>query len=244
MMIAMSRDPASASRPGWLLDELASAGRENVDPGHIARYDAKEDAGAAEEVLLCERWGLSAESTVIDFGAGTGQFTIAVAPSCARVIAVDVSGLMLEQLERKVLTAGINNVEIVNAGFLSYEHRGQSVDFVYSRLALHHIPDFWKALALERIHRILRPGGVLRINDVVYSFEASEAEARIEAWCASVTSESEQEWTRADLEEHVRDENSTYSWLFEPMMKRSGFEIEEALYSDDGIYAQYMLRRL
>jgi hypothetical protein len=38
------------TRPGWLLDELAFAGRENLDPEHAARYDAKEDAGAREEV--------------------------------------------------------------------------------------------------------------------------------------------------------------------------------------------------
>jgi hypothetical protein len=25
--------------PGWLLDEVASAGRENIDPAHVSRYD-------------------------------------------------------------------------------------------------------------------------------------------------------------------------------------------------------------
>jgi hypothetical protein len=42
----------SMARPHWLLDEVASAGRENLDPGHVARYDTKEDAGAAAEVRL------------------------------------------------------------------------------------------------------------------------------------------------------------------------------------------------
>ena len=40
----------AAPRPGWLLDEVASAGRENLDAGHVAHYDDKEDAGAAAEV--------------------------------------------------------------------------------------------------------------------------------------------------------------------------------------------------
>jgi len=58
----------------WLLDELGCAGRENLDEVHVARYDVKEDAQAAEEVRLLEDGGLlGPESTVVDLGAGTGQ---------------------------------------------------------------------------------------------------------------------------------------------------------------------------
>jgi hypothetical protein len=42
----MTTIPPRRSLPGWLLDEVASAGRENLDAGHVGRYDAKEDAGA------------------------------------------------------------------------------------------------------------------------------------------------------------------------------------------------------
>jgi ubiquinone/menaquinone biosynthesis C-methylase UbiE len=87
----MSTGPQDASVPGWLLNELETAGRENLDRGHVARYDLKEDAGAQEEVRICEALGLGLTSTVVEFGCGTGQFTVAVAPKCGRVIAVDVS---------------------------------------------------------------------------------------------------------------------------------------------------------
>jgi hypothetical protein len=40
----------------------------------------------------------------------------------------------------------------------------------------------------------------------------------------------------------VRDEHSTYTWLLEPMIERCGFEIERASYSDDRIFARYVLR--
>ena len=33
---------------------------------------------------------------------------------------------------------------------------------------------------------------------------------------------SEGEWTRADVEEHVRDEYSTFSWVMEAMIERCG----------------------
>lgn len=241
-MEAMAAAGEPRSYPGWLLDETADAGRENLDPSHVARYDAKEDAGAADEIVLLRQLGLTSESVVVDVGAGTGQFAIAAASACARVVAVDVSPVMLNWLRAKVSAARLRNVEVVQAGFLTYEHSGSPADFVYSRYALHHLPDFWKTVALARLHRILRPGGVLRLWDVVYNFPPAAAEDRIEAWCATGGADVEDDWSRAELEEHVRDEHSTFSWLLEPMIRRSGFEIEEAEYSEDGIFAKYVLR--
>ena len=230
-------------RPEWLLDELASAGRENLDAGHVQRYDIKEHADADREVALLESLGLDERSTVVDLGAGTGQFALAVASRCRRVVAADVSPVMLEALAAKAEEAGVGNLEIVRAGFLTYDHAGSPADFVYSRYALHHLPDFWKAVALTRMRQMLRPGGALRLWDAVYSFEADEAEERIEAWCATVA-DAGSGWDRSELAEHVRDEHSTFTWLLEPMMERGGFRIEEAGYSEDRIFATYVLRRL
>jgi SAM-dependent methyltransferase len=239
----MSHQPESGPISGWLLDEVASAGRENLDPGHVSRYDSKEDAAAADEVLLATTLGLTPDSVVVDFGAGTGQFTVAVAPVCARVVAVDVSPLMLDALRAKVHQARLGNIEVVQAGFLTYEHVGSPADFVYSRYALHHLPDFWKGVALARLRRALRPGGLFRLWDVVYNFDPAEAEDRIEAWCSTVDPADGEGWQRAELEEHVRDEHSTYSWLLEALVRRTGFTIENADYSEDGIFAKYVLRR-
>lgn len=240
----MSDDLRSAEVPDWLLDEVANAGRENLDPDHVARYDDKEDADAATEVGLCKRLGLDQTSIVVEIGAGTGQFSLAVARHCERVVAVDVSPVMLTRLRAKAERARAGRLEVVQAGFLSYDHRGRRADFVYSRYALHHLPDFWKAVALARVREMLQPGGILRLWDVVYSFEPSEAERCIEAWCFSGGTAKEAEWSRSELAEHVRDEQSTYTWLLEPMIERCGFGIEEAAYSDDAIFAKYVLRRL
>ena len=48
--------------------------------------------------------------------------------------------------------------------------------------------------------------------------------------------------SRAELEEHVRDEHSTFTWLLEQMIDRAGFSVKEANYSEDGIFARYLLR--
>lgn len=232
----------TAGAPGWFLDESSYAGRENLDAAHVERYDAKEDASAASELALLQSLGLARDSLVVEFGAGTGQFTVVVASACARVIAVDVSEPMLTRLRSKVAELDVSNVELIRAGFLTYEHVGRPADFIYSRYALHHLSDFWKALAFIRLRRMLRAGGVLRLWDVVYDFAPAEAEARIEAWCATGGDTVEAEWSRAELEEHVRDEHSTFTWLLEPMIARSGFEIAHADHSEDGIFAKYLLR--
>ena len=226
-----------------MLDEVAHAGRENLDPAHVARYDTKEDADAEAEVRLLQGLGLNGESTVIDLGAGTGQFTLAAARVCRRVIAVDVSPVMLAHLRSAVDRLGVANVSCVEAGLLTYVHEDEPAEFAYSRYALHHLPDFWKALALVRINSLLRPGGVLRLCDVVYGFDPDDAPARLEAWCATGGESEDTDWTRPEFEEHIRDEHSTFTWLLEMMITRTGFTIEDASYAPDRLVAKYVLRK-
>ena len=237
----MIADPDS-----WWLDELGHAGREHFDEEHARRYDAKMDAQASDAVASLQAEGLlGPNSTVVDLGAGTGQFTLAAAPVCRRVIAVDVSPVMLEVLREKLSRHEATNAEAVRGGFLTYRHEGEPADVVYSRFALHHLPDFWKGIALGRISEMLRPGGVFELSDVVYSFEAAEAEGKIEAWiAATVSTDVESGWTRAELAEHVRDEHSTFAWLLEPMIEKAGLEIVRRDYSDDGMLAEYLCRKL
>jgi SAM-dependent methyltransferase len=224
-------------------DELANAGRENLDPAHVERYDRKMDARGAEEVELLRSRGLDASSVVVDLGCGTGQFALTAAALCRRVVAVDVSPLMREALRRKRDDADLGNLEIADAGFLTYEHTGDPADVVYSRYALHHLPDFWKAIALSRLADMLRRGGVLRLWDVVYSFEPRDAERQIEGWVAdTMAADVERGWTRAELAEHVRDEHSTFTWLLEPMIERAGFDIVQADYSAS-VFARYVCKK-
>ncbi|MDQ3823691.1 MAG: methyltransferase domain-containing protein [Actinomycetota bacterium] len=218
-----------------LFDELTHAGREHLDPAYVAGYDRKAgfEADAAEEVRMLLGLGLGSESTLVDLGAGTGTLALAAAPAFRRVVAVDVSPAMVAALRRKV--AGAANVECVQAGFLTYGHRGPPADVVYSRNSLHHLPDFWKAIALERIAAILRPGGVFRLRDIVFSFDVRDSESAIGVWLENAGT-----WTADELRAHLRDEHSTFTWLLEPMLKRAGFEIAEAEYGARQIFAHYV----
>jgi SAM-dependent methyltransferase len=226
-------------RTGWWLDELAYAGDEHLDPEYVTGYDRKSATDHSEDLDVLRSLGLNERSVVVDFGAGTGTLALAVAPFCRRVIAVDVSPAMLKYLRARAEQQGLANVEAVQAGLLSYEHHGAPADFVYSRNALHHLSDFWKALALKRVADMLEPGGVLRLHDLVYSFEPAEAEDVVEFWLAGARERPEEGWTRAELETHIREEYSTYSWLLEPLLDHAGFEISEATYRPSRTYAAY-----
>jgi ubiquinone/menaquinone biosynthesis C-methylase UbiE len=226
--------------PGWYLDEFAHAGPEHLDDAYVATYDQKAGVDWSAELAELRGLGLDATSTLVDLGAGTGGLALAAAPRCRRVVAVDVSPAMLAVLRDRAARAGLRNLECVHAGLLTYAHTGALADFVYSRHALHHLPDLWKAIALARVASMLRPGGVLRLRDLIYSCELGAAVPTIEAWLAGASTQPGIGWTRAELETHLREEHSTFSWLLEPMLERAGFAIRRVEYSDSRIFADYV----
>lgn len=228
------------SAPSWFIDELAHAGDEHLDPAYAASYDAKAGTDPSEDLARLEELGLDETSTLVDLGAGTGTFALAAAPHCRRVVAVDVSPAMLKILAANAERQNLRNVECVQAGFLSYEHRGGLADFVYTRNALHHLPDFWKGIALERIAAMLKPGGALLLHDLVYSFDPSEAGPVIEHWLAGAAKQPEEGWTSDEFATHLRTEYSTYSWLLEPLLNRAGFLIREAAHRPSRTYSAYL----
>jgi ubiquinone/menaquinone biosynthesis C-methylase UbiE len=214
----------------WRIDELAHAGPEHLDPGFVAGFDRKQGfPDPAEDLDILSAHGLGADSTVVDLGAGTGRFAKAAAARFGQVTAVDVSPAMVVHLRSSGLTA-------VQAGFLSFTATG--VDAVHTRHALHQLPDFWKAMALHRIAGMLRPGGVLRVRDLIYDFSAAEAPAIFESWFAGAADDPAAGYTAEDYAQHIRTEHSTFRWLFEPLLHHAGFDIEDVRY-DGRVFGAY-----
>lgn len=150
--------------PAWLIDELAHAGPEHLDTDFVRTYDAKQQFDSTPDIEKLRSLGRGQTSTLVDFGTGTGAIAVTAAPLCRRAVAIDVSALMLDILAAKAARTGLRNIEIVRQGLLSYQHHGDLADFVVSRNVLHHLPDFWKAVALQRIAATLKPGGVLPLG--------------------------------------------------------------------------------
>jgi len=125
-----------------MLDEVALGGPEHLDPGFVAGYDRKQGhPEPAEDLAALARQGIGPASTVVDLGAGTGQFALATASRVGRA-AVDISPAMLAVLRERAARAGLSNIECVQAGLLSYYHTGPPADAVFTRNALDQLPDF------------------------------------------------------------------------------------------------------
>lgn len=218
-----------------MIDELAFAGSEHLDEAFVAAYDRKQgrpDAGP--DIAALRAHGVGAASVVVELGAGTGQFALPAAEAFGRVVAVDVSPAMVAWLRSKAP----GNVTVVRAGFLSYSHGGGPADAVYTRHALHQLPDFWKALALHRIAGLLRPGGVLRLRDLIYDFAPGETGEVFAGWFAGAAADPAAGYTADDYSEHIRSEHSTFRWLFEPMLAAAGFDIVDVAFADR-LYGTY-----
>ncbi len=224
--------------PEWVIEERLHAGEEHREEEQVARYDEKIPFDPTDEIELLKENGLSDEDTVVDFGTGTGVFPAAVAEWCDRVVAVDVSQTMLDVARERIEANGVENVELVHDGIVRYSHDGEPASFVFSKNAFHHLPDFWKVEALKTVGTTLEPGGIFRFRDLVYSFDPADSHERVEAWLDRMEPTL---FTEEELHNHFKKEFSTYDFLMEPMLERTGFEILDASYRD-GFYAAYTCR--
>lgn len=181
--------------------------------------------GEIDEVL--DFLDLKPDQTVLELGTGTGEFALAASRRCSWVYAVDLSDGMLRYAQKKAASRDILNVDFLKGGFLTYEHQGYPVDAAVSQIALHHLPDFWKQVALLRIAGLLKKGGRFCLRDVVYSFDTAEYEDYFKKFFAQASARGGDEFAGI-MADHVKNEYSTLDWIMRGMMERAGFEIVSA----------------
>jgi putative AdoMet-dependent methyltransferase len=233
--------PANDDYSAWRYDEFTQVG---TDYGQSEEANAYDDNHArirdvdAENQAILERLNLPADATLIDYGCGPGAFVLHAAPVCKRVYAVDVSEEMLKIGTQKAVAAGIDNLSFVHAGYLSYDHQDDPADAITSSFSFHHLPDFWKFEALTRMRAQLKEGGLFYLHDVVI-----EQENRISNMNALLDSLGKNggEKMISETQDHYRDEYSTFDWIIDGMLDRSGFEIAERSF-DQGVVATYLAK--
>ncbi len=219
--------------PAWLYDETKQIGTDYEDVSEIRIYDqrmAKIRDVKKELREVLKSLDLTPESTVLEMGTGTGEFPIAAVKRCSKVIAADISLPMLEYAREKAKerlreegrAGDFERIEFVRGGLLTYQPSAKPLDAVVSQFALHHLPDFWKQVALIRIAGMLKSGGRLYIRDVVYSFDAADYEGFFDRYISRMA-EIGGEGTPHDILVHIRDEHSTIGWILEGMIEGAGF---------------------
>lgn len=231
--------------PAWHYDEFRHVGADFSDPEVADHYDDYHQSFrgdlSAEADHLLDELGIGPGHILVDMGCGTGNFAIQAAKRGTTVYAVDVSPAMLAVAERKALAAGVSTITYCHAGYLTYEHAGAPADFVTSTAALHHLPDFWKLIGLQRIAGMLKEGGLFYLMDVVYSFppeQYADFLAQNVKWFTETVDES----FGAEAAAHYREEFSTCDWIMEGLLTRAGFTLEQALYPN-AMTARYFCRK-
>ncbi len=100
---------------------------------------------------------------VLDVATGTGHTAFAFAPHVREVIATDITPEMLVEGERLKEEGGMTNVKFQLADAHQLPFEDASFDVVTCRRSAHHFTAIRKAL--REMHRVLRPGGRLVIDD-------------------------------------------------------------------------------
>ena len=227
----------------WQFKEMVAVGRDYSNIEEVRRYDERHGRFrdvTGENDRILDLLSVDDNHVLIDFGAGTGAFSLQAARRCRQVYAVDVSKAMLDYAKARAEEQGSANIEFCHGGFLSYTHRDAPVDMVISKIALHHLPDFWKAAALKNVNGLLKPGGRFLLVDVVFSEE--NWPENISAWIAHIEGLGGPELAR-DIETHVREEYSTFTWIMEGLLERSGFRIDSKEYHH-GVLAWYVCTKI
>jgi SAM-dependent methyltransferase len=101
-----------------------------------------------------------------DIGCGTGNASELLAPAVERVIAVDLSGPMLDSARQRL--SGVSNIDFVEGAAHDIGLKAASLDAAVCMLVLHHVDE--PAAAIREMRRTLRAdrhGGVAIVVDMV-----------------------------------------------------------------------------
>ena len=231
-----------AEYPSWQYDEMQQVGKDFNSLAEVETYDARHGrfrnvAKENEEIL--EKLLIRPDHVLIEFGSGTGSFAIQAARRCARVYAVDISRTMLEYAGTKAAQAGVSNIVYCHGGFLTYSHGALPVDAIVTNTAFHHLPDFWKGLALQRMNGMLKAGGQLYLSDVI--FEQPNVRENIELFISKLDRLAGPD-IKKDIEAHIRTEYSTFDWVMEGLLARAGFGIVGKTMLE-GVIGRYLCRK-
>ncbi len=219
----------------WYYNERRQIG---LDRAVASIYDLHGDTDIRARATLA-MLGVQKGWRMADIGCGNGVLACEAAEMGAEVDAIDISPAMLaladiQARDRKVA------IRTQSAGLLSFAYQPNSYDLVVSEFALHHLPDFWKAVALSRIYSALKPGSCFFLRDIVFVGMPDGSERGVEAWADfNIKNHG---FARDSVITHMRDEYSTFGWVIERLLTDTGFTLLSADYHAP-LHGTYHLRK-
>jgi len=219
----------------WYYNQRRHIGLDNAVASIYDRHDDSDIRARAALTTL----GVTRGWRVADIGCGNGVLACEAALLGAEVDAIDISPAMLALAaiyarDRKA------RVRTQSAGLLSFAYAPNSYDLIVSEFTLHHLPDFWKAVALSRIFAALKPGGHFYLRDIVFVSMPDGTERDVLEWADFNIKN--HDFSRDSVVTHMRDEYSTFGWVIERMLTETGFTLVSSDYHAP-MHATYLLRK-
>ena len=227
--------------PKWFYDEKQQIGTDYSDAKEVEEYDLRMQKIRNVKLEIEEikmEINLNRDSSVLEIGTGTGELAMEVSKHCKEVVAIDVSAAMIEYAQKKANTQGRENIKFIYTGFLSYIPQEKKFDAVVSQLALHHLPDFWKMIALQRINEVLKDDGKLYLRDVVFPSDIDDYGSLFNQIINGIRNSAGDVMAK-EIELHIKEEFSTLEWILEGLLKRTGFSIKSREFQN-GFIATYV----
>ncbi|MEN3350915.1 MAG: hypothetical protein V7632_4550 [Bradyrhizobium sp.] len=212
--------------------------RVGLDTAVASIYDISEDSDARARQALTTL-GVQRGWRIADIGCGNGVLATEAALMGAEVDAIDISPAMLGLAEIYARDRRAN-IRTQPAGLLSFAYQPNSYDLIVSEFTLHHLPDFWKAVAMSRIFNALKPGANFYLRDMVFVSMPDGVERDVEGWADFSIKNHDVE--RDSVMTHMRDEYSTFGWVMERMLTETGFTLVTADYHAP-LHGTYLLRK-
>ncbi len=229
--------------PKWYYDEFKQVGVDYTDIEEVNAYDLRMQRLRdieTESKSIQELLKIKDSDLILEIGTGTGELALNISEHCKKVVAIDISRTMINFARIKAESQNKTNIQFYNAGFLTYENGNELFDIIITQLALHHLTDYWKMMALKRVYGMLKHNGKFYLRDVVFPSTIQD----YDAYFANIITglrESAGNKVAEETETHIREEFSTLDWIMEGLLKRVGFQIENIQY--DGFMASYLCKK-
>jgi len=230
--------------PKWYYNEFKQVGVDYANIEEVHAYDSRmQKLRDIENEVNCirELLKIKISDSVLEIGTGTGELALTISEHCRKVVAIDISKTMINFARMKAESQNKTNIQFYNVGFLTYENQDEPFDVIITQLALHHLPDYWKMIALRRIYGMLREGGKLYLRDVVFPSSIQNYDTYFTKIIAGLRKSTEDKIAE-ETETHIREEFSTLDWIMEGLLKNVGFYIEYTKY--EGIIASYVCKKI